>query len=251
MMNHEEASRLLDAYVDGELESSVIREVEAHLNLCPECRRALTTLGALLDEATTLRGRAIAPKRDLWPEIARRLSGVSTEASTASDASPAREVALAGARPADARPAGARPARGGARWRWPRWFGVLQPSGGRAWIWGAAVILVAASLYTAHERRETGRTEAMAGVEGLSTISTESERARAGLQAALKSRGGAWPSEGAAFQQSLQMLDQAIKDSRAAVEANPNDQGRQRSLLMIYQKQLDLLRWATKVVHQS
>jgi mycothiol system anti-sigma-R factor len=41
MMNCEEANQFLDAYLDGELEPGKRRELEQHLNDCPECRELL------------------------------------------------------------------------------------------------------------------------------------------------------------------------------------------------------------------
>ena len=40
-MNCEEANQSLDAYLDGELEPGKQRELEQHLNACPECRELL------------------------------------------------------------------------------------------------------------------------------------------------------------------------------------------------------------------
>jgi hypothetical protein len=53
------------------------------------------------------------------------------------------------------------------------------------------------------------------------------------------------------FDQGLAVLDQAIKDSRAALERDPNNPILQKSLLAAYQKQLELIRWANRVVRQS
>lgn len=53
------------------------------------------------------------------------------------------------------------------------------------------------------------------------------------------------------FDQGLAVLDSAIKDSRAALERDPNNPVLQKSLLAAYQKQLELIRWANRVVRQS
>ena len=54
-----------------------------------------------------------------------------------------------------------------------------------------------------------------------------------------------------AFDQGLDLLDQAIRDSRAALQNDPNNPFLQKSLLAAYQKQLELIRWANRVVRQG
>ena len=43
-MNCEQAKRLLEAYADGELDVSVIPELERHLHECPACAASLSNL---------------------------------------------------------------------------------------------------------------------------------------------------------------------------------------------------------------
>jgi hypothetical protein len=58
----------LDDYVDGELEAPALHELELHLASCPSCRAEERELRALLAQAAAL-PRAMSPGRDLWPEI--------------------------------------------------------------------------------------------------------------------------------------------------------------------------------------
>lgn len=55
-------------YVDDALPPAARREFEAHLEHCPTCRAQVESLRALRDQAEKL-PKAIAPSRDLWPEI--------------------------------------------------------------------------------------------------------------------------------------------------------------------------------------
>jgi anti-sigma factor RsiW len=61
----------LSAYLDGELAGAERQRVDAHLALCPECRRTLEDLRRLVHRASTLDDRP--PERDLWPGIADRI----------------------------------------------------------------------------------------------------------------------------------------------------------------------------------
>lgn len=232
-MNHKHARLLLDVYVDGELDSARARQVEAHLATCEECRVELSRLGALLDAAAALRERTVQPRRDLWPSIQNRI-----ERAVEETAAPA--------------PAGAR--RGLDAWRrllFPAW---RLPLGA-----GAIALLLLAGGYSLHVWRQADHPVApevagtgVTGADGLSTAAAEADQARADLEKMLREHGANWPANaGAVLAQNLQMLDLAIKESRIALEANPVDRSRQRSLLAIYQKQLDLLRWATRLIQQT
>ena len=50
----------LSAYVDHELESNEVARVEAHVGICPHCRRVLATLRRTLDGLRALREEAEA-----------------------------------------------------------------------------------------------------------------------------------------------------------------------------------------------
>ena len=52
-MNHEEIRELLHAYTDGELDLINARDVEQHLTICDECRRAEEQIRCLRDALTS------------------------------------------------------------------------------------------------------------------------------------------------------------------------------------------------------
>jgi hypothetical protein len=53
------------------------------------------------------------------------------------------------------------------------------------------------------------------------------------------------------FDQGLEVLDAALRESRAALARDPGNPVLQKSVLAAYQKQLELIRWANRVVRQS
>ncbi len=63
----------LSAYLDGELGGEALAAADAHLALCAECRAALEDLRQLGRRAQSLDDRP--PERDLWGGIAERLAG--------------------------------------------------------------------------------------------------------------------------------------------------------------------------------
>jgi len=56
---------------DDELDATERRELDAHLVVCEECRRAVDELTEVMSRARALEDRA--PSRDLWPDIHDRL----------------------------------------------------------------------------------------------------------------------------------------------------------------------------------
>lgn len=63
----------LSAYLDGELDGEALAVATAHLAVCAECRTALESLQQLARRARALDDRP--PERDLWPGVAARLAG--------------------------------------------------------------------------------------------------------------------------------------------------------------------------------
>jgi hypothetical protein len=232
-MSHQEIVKRLDEYVDGALSAAEARRVEDHVEGCADCREALARLGRLLDAATALRERTVMPKQDLWPGILRRV-----------------EEERAGVRP-EAAPSPPR--------RRPFVLSALLGSLARAfahrplvWSAGAIVVMAALFMFVIQGRGPMPASPALITVAGLTTLESETARARGDFESALRQRGGDLPGgAGSEFERNLQILDQAIADSRAAVERDPRNQGLVKSLLAVYQKQLTLLRWATRMVQQA
>jgi len=138
-MSHHEFLDRMDDFVDGALSSEEARRFEEHLAQCAECREELNRLGALLDQATVLRDRPIAPARDLWPGIREKLP-------VGREAAPGHAGSEHAARGGDGTSA-AIPA----RWSRPRQWIAAVSSGfaRRPLVWSAAAIVLVAGLYIA------------------------------------------------------------------------------------------------------
>lgn len=61
----------LSEYLDGELDTDEVTALEAHLELCDECREELESLRLVVGRLDTAPDRG--PARDLWPELLRRI----------------------------------------------------------------------------------------------------------------------------------------------------------------------------------
>jgi len=73
-MNCHETRELLNDHADGLLPEDQARSVRQHLNSCIPCRRESLELEQLLQRTADL-DSALAPERDLWPEVLERLKG--------------------------------------------------------------------------------------------------------------------------------------------------------------------------------
>jgi predicted anti-sigma-YlaC factor YlaD len=63
----------LDDYVDGVLDAASAAVVEQHLASCAACRAAEQSTRRLLAHAAAL-PRSVAPARDLWPDVERKIA---------------------------------------------------------------------------------------------------------------------------------------------------------------------------------
>jgi hypothetical protein len=230
-MNHADAQARLEEYFDGPLPPEAHREIEAHLIDCTCCRDDLSSLGALLDTVAELQERRVDPPRDLWPEIAARIA-----------VGPRGEAEQAGV-----------PARRGARSAEAGGWGLFRAFGGGRripWPWLAAATGLAVVAVVALFLLPRGDTMA----RELAALDAQVKSSRQDVRPA----GSAGIADSTAavrswrvFDQSLGVLDRAIKDSRAALARDPGNPILQRSLLAAYQKQLELIRWANRVVRQG
>lgn len=71
-MNCREVTRHLDDYVDGELPALTRDAIAAHLRACDTCAAAHAAVARIVASARQLR-TPIAPHRDLWPELERKI----------------------------------------------------------------------------------------------------------------------------------------------------------------------------------
>jgi predicted anti-sigma-YlaC factor YlaD len=218
MKCHEALDRL-DDLVDAALPEEERLAVEAHLASCPGCGRQEQRLQEILAEARELR-RERTPSRDLWPEIAREIGAGNL-------------VSGEFARPK------------ASRW----WMPALATA--------AAVLAVATTVAML---REGGMPFAVPGAETATAIPVSRgqvelldaeqgyARAAAELLAALAERGDSLsPETRASVDRNLAMIDQAMKEIRAALEKEPGNRDLTRMLASTHRKKVDVLRRVVKL----
>ncbi len=201
---------LLDDYVDDELSPEARHEVESHLPQCAACRGALDELQDLREAVKRL-PRGVAPARDLLPGI--------------------REAVRRGPRAAAARSP------------WLRWAGVA-----------ASLIVLAGTAWFALSRFESGGPTAIdapsrgdALVASNATLSEflaaqlEYEQATARLLEALEDHGDLEPATRAVIEENLKIIDRAIEEVRAAMDADPGDARNRHVLNALYRQKVEFL----------
>jgi anti-sigma factor RsiW len=235
-MTHEQTLELLDDYVGGELSPREERDVRRHLMQCDPCRAEEQALRALLDEAAELPAE-MAPPRDLWQDIAPRL-----QARVAPPAAPAERVD-------EVRTIGPRPVR-----PLPWWM-----------VAAASIALVATTALTTMKLTDGGAGEQPttlasqpaqppaganpnAALASFQPVEAEYEKAISDLQAVLETkRGQLAPQTVAALEENLRIIDQAIRESREALAADPNSPELARMLSDTYDAKLNVLRRAVSI----
>ncbi len=222
-MNHEEASSRLDDYVDGLLAGDAGDEVEAHLEACDPCRGKVRSLRSLLEDAAAL-PRSIAPDRDLWSGIAETI-----------DRNQGASYDLAGVRH---------------RSTWPRWPLLAAAAVALVAVSSAITAFVVRDWYGARlttvphqlERRVLG----VAASAQAQAFEASFDFAIRELTAALGERRHVLSAEtirvvGA----NLAVIDEAIRTSRMALEADPGNQNLIRTVTSMYEEKIALLQQAT------
>ncbi|HEY0019837.1 MAG TPA: zf-HC2 domain-containing protein [Longimicrobium sp.] len=237
-MTHEQILELLDDFVGGDLPPREEREVRRHLMACEGCRAEEQALRALLDQAAALADEVL-PERDLWDGIVPRLQARDSFVEEPVERIP--EVRVIGPRPA-------RPL--------PWWM-----------LAAASIALVATTSFATLRISGAGddagpaptlpaqAAQAPAGSGGTPTAlaafrpaEQEYEKAIGDLQAVLRARRGQMaPQTVATLETNLRIIDQAIRESRAALAADPNSPELTRMLSGAYDAKLDVLRRAVSL----
>lgn len=233
-MTHEMTLELLDDFVDGALEPRQEREVRRHLMQCDGCREEERTLRTLLDHAAALPDE-ILPERDLWAGIAPRLQARAPETVPAEQ--PGTEVrTLRRPRPL------------------PWWM-----------LAAAAVALVVGSSMATLElaSRRGGEiatlpperaapppavAAAPTALVAFRPAEREYEQAIDDLHTVLEARrAGLDPATVAVLEENLRVIDRAIAESRAALDADPASRELTRMLADAYNAKLGVLRRAVQL----
>ena len=206
-----ELDQLLDAYLAGTLEATRRANLEAHLAGCESCRTLTGQMREVLASAARL-PRSIRPPRDLWPDIADRLASRTTQR-------PDRSIP------------------------WRRWAPLAA----------AAVLLIAvtAVVTVRLSRREVPvAISAPPGQSHVAGFAADREYVLAAedLERVLaEGRGRLAPSTVAVLERNLALIDAAIVEARAALEADPANADLRALLWGAHRQKLDLLDRATRL----
>jgi anti-sigma factor RsiW len=205
----------LNDYVDGDLAAAEVHEVELHLATCGACREEERALRALLAQAAAL-PKVARPGRDLWPGIAEEIGKphrvLTFQARTAVWGGLAAAAALL-----IAVLLGRGPGEGG-------------PGS------GSASQTASPSLVSASPEADLREAEG------------DYERAIQALVAALEAnRDRLAPETLRGVEQNLAVIDEAVREVRAALDQEPGNPELTRMLASTQRKKVDVLRRVVKL----
>jgi hypothetical protein len=210
-MTCEQLDLLLDAYLDRTLDVERRRELDDHLEGCASCRTAVAEMRLVLSAAGSL-PKSITPPRNLWPDVAARLV-------PRDDRSPARAVA------------------------WTRW----APLAAAAVLLVTVTAVVTFRLSRPDAPNAGPATSAHAPVEGFAA-DREYVLAAEDLERVLaEGRDNLSPATVAVLERNLALIDAAIAEARAALEADPANADLRALLWGAHRQKLDLLDRATRL----
>jgi anti-sigma factor RsiW len=220
-MNHDRYRQAIQELVDGTLGSIRRAELELHLDECESCRRLADDLVRIRDLAASLEPLPL-PDR-VWPQIAGRLRQEGRIVPT--------PVAVATRR--------------------------LAPLA----LAASLLLVVAAALYTLYPRNaapvrpDAGNAASVDAVQGVESEFRLAEQhyqnAIARLQEAAKSDNGAIDAQTAAtLQKNLELIDQAIAESRAALKSEPQSAPARDSLFDALKRKVTLLQDTIALMNQ-
>ena len=207
-------------YLDGLLNETEQRAVHAHLALCAECRADVDAQRSVLADGHAL-PRGVKVGRDLLPDIHARLDAEQVKALDS--------------------------------WRTRSLWSLRVP------LTAAAVLLVVASVVVTRfiDQRAPVASSFTAQPNGSSVLvsqhvndlETRYEGAIAELQQMIDAqRAQLSPATIRVLEDNLRVIDRAIRESRAALQADPANEMVNEMLWSAYEKKLELLRRATSVV---
>lgn len=226
-MNCTEFNQILDDYVDGALSGEALEAPENHLVQCAACAALVESTRELCLAAKHL-SREVAPEVDLWPEIASRLyPRDNVKPFETQRKHPQTWTSLS-------RSALWQPLAAGLFMLLGAYFGVLY-------------------LDSANQTPVVGPGATVTAQEGgLLQAENAYRDARHELMQALDQRKDAFsPETLLTVEENLAVIDDAVKTVRAAVDADPQNQGLIELLLATRQKEVEFLQGMIHLPDQS
>jgi anti-sigma factor RsiW len=220
----------LNDYADDALTGAARTDVERHLESCSICRGVVDDLRAITRATRAL--TPIDPPSAAWERIAAQIR---REPSVAPPAS-----------------AGVPSSIGGHLRRW-------------GWLAAAAVIAIATvvglrlgPMATRHAAPPSAPPVEAAPTADAQSVESELRQAEAHYDKAIKGleqitsagKGALDPKTAATLQKNLSVIDQAISESRAAVQSEPNSEPAQASLLDSFKMKLSLLQDTVSLINE-
>ena len=217
-MNCEHCLALVDDYVDGTLDASDRVRVETHLAGCPACRAVAGDFGSIRRAAREL-DRHVPPAR-AWSRIA-----------AAVDAERSRRV----------------------RWR-PLALAatLLLVVGGTSWLMWRQIAVAPAPPRTTAAAPATADPRLVQSVETELKLAEEHyQKAIVGLEQITRAESGSLdPQVAAVLQKNLEVIDQAIGESRAALQTQPTSEIAQESLFEALRSKVSLLQETVVLINE-
>ncbi len=266
-MNCERYTEAIDDLVDGRIGPAARLELEAHLAGCESCRALVADLRSIRVTASAL--PVHRPPERIWTRLAEELpASLPASAHAAAETQPTvrRE-------PDSTRDAGPRPS----------WVTRLFGAPGWRVAWAAAGVLALAAVLlvlllprvrpgqqgpaVAKAPSATPSTPAAKGGEApvhpsnadlvqsveseLQMAEQHYEKAIAGLEQIAKAGEGTLdPQVASALRKNLGVIDQAIKDSRVALQAQPTNELAQESLFEAFRRKVGLLQDTVTLINE-
>jgi anti-sigma factor ChrR (cupin superfamily) len=229
---------LLNAYADGSIEAADREVLDAHLTSCAECRQTVDDLREVLRATKAL--EPLDPPVRAWSRIERAIAldgGMtrSAQRSRAQDASDRRASRL------------------------PR---ALRPGRTIGWLAAAAALVLATVVGMRYAPPRGGQPAAPqtadAGAADSAHVEAELREAEAHYENAIKGleqiakaeQSELDPNTAATLQKNLAVIDQAISESRAAVQAQPSSEPAQQSLIENFKTKIGLLQDTVALINE-
>ena len=222
----------INEYVEGTLDPRARAGVEQHLASCVPCRQTVEDLREIVRATATLEPR-VPPER-VWSRLERAITlereheAPATRSRAALDTRPERSRAIGQLKWLAAAAALVLATVFGLRFAPSR--RVAPADGARAAVAGEAAASVAAELRLA----ETHYENAIKGLEEIATSEQDSLD----------------PRTAATVRNSLAVIDQAISESRAAVQSQPASEPAQESLLESFKAKMALLQDTVALINE-
>jgi len=234
---------LLSGYLDGDLDAGARRDIDRHLAGCAECRAVVADLETVRQAASAWAKRADAPAPDLWPAIASRLTGPRESASSPGDGGAASVIAITSH---------------------PAWYrrrfslGLPELAAAAALVAAVSGALMASRPGVSSPAASTGSPAPVvaeveydsAGVEAVPASFADAQYDAAVIdleRVLLEQRERLDPRTVVVLERNLRVIDDAIREARQALAADPANALLNAHLAGARQRKLDLLRRAASI----